>query len=187
LIADLFDTLFQKDPVMESFQSDRMYYSHEGFVIKAEECNSKWTREVIPKVELIYGIENVTESMKEEIFERPIVNSGLIAGGVKPCLQHLSFMMKMGSFVTWAPYCLDQPFLNIGLGLGLARFRYQIDPPNSTFLGTVALLLLRDPNAMGKEMGSFTRDGRIPDVIHQFNRSPLMRDVSRSACPGSLW
>jgi hypothetical protein len=186
LVADLFDTFFQKDPFIESFQRDRIYYSDEGYPVSHDHWNRLWTTEVMENSQLIFGIEAVADDMKREISNRNIINSGVIGGEVKLFLQHLRFMLKMGDFVAWTAYCADQGYLNVGLALGRARFPYQIDPPGSTFLGTVAMLLLRRPSAMGDQMGSFKRDGRILNVVHQGDRSRLVQDAARNSCPNLL-
>jgi hypothetical protein len=184
LVADLFDTIFQKDPFIEAFQSDRVYYSNEGYAIKADYYNRKWMRRLFPWIGVLFGVQNITSAMRLRVFEQTIVNSGLIGGGVKPFLRHANFMVKMGNNMTWRPYCLDQPFLNAGLGLGLMQFPYQIDSLNSTFLGTVGILLAQESNAMtGRGIGSFARNGRIPNVLHQFDRSALMKNSIRDSCP----
>jgi hypothetical protein len=186
LAVDLFDTFFQKDPFIARFQADRVYYSDEGYAITNDNCNREWINKTLPRVGEMFGVQNVTEGMAKKVFSYTIVNSGLIGGGVALFLQHLDLMLKMGDFVTWTPYCADQPFLELALSLGFMRFPHQIDPPNSTFLGTVGILVSRYPDSMGKEMGSFTRDGGIPNVVHQFNRSPFMSNASQEACLRSL-
>jgi hypothetical protein len=186
LVADLFDTLFQKDPFTEYFQRDRVYYSDEGYPIGAESSNRYWVRELLPMVEAVFGVENITDGMKGQIFKHTIVNGGLMGGGLRPFLEHLEFMMKMGNLVTLRPLSTDQGFLNVGLALGFASFRYQIDPPNSTFLGSVGVLIRhhRRHGAVGRVLGQLSRDGRIPNVLHQYPRSPVLINMPRRACPG---
>jgi hypothetical protein len=184
LVADLFDTVFQKDPFIDSFRRDRVYYSDEGRLIKYDGLNRRWIRQVIIRANVILGLERINDSMREEVFEHTVVNGGLIGGGVGPFLQHLKFMDNIGSFVSLAPFCLDQPLLNVGVGLGLLTFPYQIDPPNSTFLGSLGLVVDSLGRAMGKELGLLRHEGRIHNVLHQYDRSTYLKNVVRKACPG---
>jgi hypothetical protein len=188
LIADLFDTIFQKDPFSECFCSDRVYYSDEGFQIQELSLVAGWVESLFPKVGRMFGVDRLTDSMIIKIWESTVVNGGLTGGGVRPFLQHLEFMMKMGDLETLTPWGTDQGFLDLGLALRAPEFPYQIDPPNSTFLGSVgALLMMGQGDAMGKEIGSLMRDGRIPNVIHQYDRSALLVQLTREVCPGPFY
>jgi hypothetical protein len=151
--ADLFDTVFQKDPFTTQFQADPVYYSSEASLIAGDKNNLLWIRPFISQANVLFPGVAVSE---EKIGKRVIVCAGLIAGGTGPMIRNFRMMLRCGT-PDVVPFGIDQGFLNFALGVGLADFKYQVDPPNETFLATFGVHLNFEPLALGDKFGSMGR------------------------------
>jgi hypothetical protein len=178
--ADLFDTVFQKDPFITKFQADRVYYSSEANLIAGHRNNVFWLGPFISQAKVLFPGVVVSE---EKINKRAIICAGLVAGGSGPMIQHLRLMLRMGDTKQLKAFGTDQGFLNFALGVGLVNFKYQLDPPNETFLATYGAHLNFEPLALGDKFGSMGKFGRIYNVLHQGDRSPQILNAILAVCP----
>jgi hypothetical protein len=181
--SDLFDTVFQKDPFTDKFATDRVYYSSEAIGFSNNVHNLRWVNQFIAKSSIIFPGLKFTKEQTAAIEKRVIVCCGLVAGGLEPMIRHCRLMLRMGDLERLISFGADQGFLNFVLAAGLTDFKYQIDPPNETFLSSYGVHLSFDPNAFGSTFGAMGRFGRVYNIVQGGDRSPLVLNAIVKACP----
>jgi hypothetical protein len=182
LVIDLFDTVFQSDPFTSSFLRDRVYYSTETALIRTDLQNRRWVRTYASNSASIFPGAAVPDI--DVIFENPILNGGVMAGGLGPFIRHLEMMERMADRKSLMPFGTDQGFLNFFVYGGFADFPFQVDPENATFLGTIGLSKGRRPSS-GSKLGEFCGSGKVYSVLHQIDRFSDLYEAILEACPNT--
>ena len=187
IAIDLFDSIAQHDPFTVDFNKDKMYFSNEGYLLKENDFNLKtleFAFEGLKKINESFDKSNVNY---HQLIQKPIINGGIQAGGIKPFLKFSKFMSIIGDSETMSAYGPDQAFLNYFLHTGSFDdlFKYEIDITKSGFISTIGVWLTDEDNEFPStaQLGNFERGGMKPAIIHQFDRSQILYDAVLTACP----
>jgi hypothetical protein len=72
-----------------------------------------WVTDYLKSLRYMFPTLNESKINISDIFSKPILNSGVIAGGITVFLRHLAFMQKMYDPRTLKAFGTDQGFINL--------------------------------------------------------------------------
>lgn len=190
-LCDMFDTAVQHDPFTTDF-GDSLYLCDEGIKIKDDSINTYWISKCISDMEANSNDKSFifSEEIKKNIFEKNILNSGLVAGSIDNMIKYCEAMSKMidnSTFNLNAFY--DQGFHNLIVHSGYlkGKVNYTIEKVNSELFASIGIYITRTDNIEHNDkiidFGNIKRDDAFPGILHQFERSLKIKDSLLHYCP----
>lgn len=186
-LCDLYDTVVQHDPFITEF-GNSLYLNDEGFLIKQSPINSGWIYAGFKE----WKIENepilkFDETLKKNIYNQKILNSGVQAGTTDIMIKFCSIMCSSINKKTFQPFFPhDQAFQNMVVYSGYLdkRINYKILKTNTEFFASIDLISRIIDNSTEKLVfGDIKVDGGNPGILHQYDRSKKIRELLLEVCP----
>jgi hypothetical protein len=196
LFIDPCDTFFQSDPFEHMIVGDELVLVSEGLKLGKCSRNRRWIRRSLGHMGTMQPL-----TLKTFPWDRPIINSGLLGGGVAKVRRLVDLLLSAGRAV--AAMGVDQPILNIFAWSGELERRnltFRLDGCNGSALhqycgkgrvylpGSSKLFGMFESAIKGQNLRALTAGEarasgvRVPAVYHQWNRHVFMRDMLGRRC-----
>lgn len=187
IFCDLFDTIVQHDPFTTNF-TNMTFFAEEGFTIKNNKCNYYWLLDAF-KIWDKYMVNSAiqfNDEIKKTIFDKNLINAGIQAGPIKSMIEMTELMSQMGDETTGEILVNDQSFFNILAYSGFFKFNFSTIN-SSEFLSTFGYFFgpKIDKININLTFGRIERDGIIPGIIHQYDRSFKILQAVLKVCPNN--
>lgn len=188
IVADMYDTIFQHDPFTEEFDRNIIYFSSERMQLTLR----SWVRcmEITYyRLEKLKIKLDMNRGKFNQLMKNDIINGGLQAGGVENMIKFFSTMTKVGEPAFRKAFGDDQAFMNIFIYSHVFddMFNYTIDEGDSGFLSTASIFrkVYEGDFISGDAVGEYKCDGRIPAVLHQYERFKNIVENVLLDCPNN--
>lgn len=186
-LCDLYDTVVQHDPFITDF-GNSLYFNDEGFKISESPVNSFWINDGFKFWRKEYDpLLNFDKKLRKKIFDQKILNSGIQAGTTDAIIQFCSIMCSAINKKKFQPYFLhDQAFQNMVVYSGYLdkRINYTILSTSTDLFASIDLISRKiDNSSIEVIFGRIQRDGGIPGILHQYDRSKKIRSLLSKICP----
>lgn len=192
IFCDLYDTVFQHDPFTTEF-GNTLYFTDEETAIRDNMLNSRWLNSVYryfkkhPDPDFPISFD---KKSKKKIYQSNIINGGLQAGTVPLLIKFCTVMLKTGNKLKMELLFNDQGFLNLMIYSGCFKnkFNYTIVPLKTDLFASISHYadVIETEKSIKPIFGQAGKDGTVPGVLHQYDRSPKVRTQLIKACPNDL-
>lgn len=181
IFMDLYDSIIQHDPFTTEF-GNSLYLSDEGYIIRDNSFNLYYVEDGFKKLTKF----NFTNFQKQLVINGSILNGGLQQGSIFDLIKLCSIMEESGNIRERVVYTLDQSFLNIIVYSGYLskKMNFKILPKGNDLSSTIGLYvqeMMKDKVTI--VFGNISRDGKIPAILHQYDRYYKIKDELRRVCP----
>lgn len=184
ITIDLFDTCLQYDPFTTEFRKDQFFLQPEGAKIGSDPYNRAWINCSFNTYKAL-GANSVSDVNIAEIGTKEIVNGGEQAGGVEEMIKFLRMILKTKN------KCQDQGFINFYYYSGLMEKQFNIKvtplPHGNNLFSAVGILAYKREYTVPRTLtlGEVKVDGKLPALIHQFDRCKSFATLITDACPNT--
>jgi hypothetical protein len=165
LITDITDVFFQNDPFL-GLDDEFIYFAEEDedHTIGSNSFNSRW-------VHISLGLDNLNK-----IKDQKIICAGTTLGSYQNILQYLSqITLFLKDVKDKNPLALnesvDQGVHNFICYQKTEVFKNPLIRKNGDLIATVGITSIDSPNKISISEDVVSVNGKIPSIIHQYNRS----------------
>lgn len=185
ILCDLFDTVFQHDPFLTEL-GNSLYFNDEGMLISESYVNSAWIRKGFQSWKKNFDPDlKFDGTLRRNIRKKSVICSGVQVGPIDLMIKFCDAMSRSVNNKTFQPYFEhDQAFLNMLIHSGFLqnKINYTIVNPNNNLFTSIAFFISKI-NSGKFVFGNISRDGGIPAIVHQFDRSEKLCCLVSKVCP----